>query len=47
MTFYRSTRDIVQLADVLGHSSINTTRIYLTTAGSEHARRLERLGLIH
>ena len=45
-TFYRATRDIVKLADVLGHSSINTTRIYLLTTGAEHARQLERLGLI-
>lgn len=45
-TFYRATRDIVRLADVLGHSSIETTRIYLTTTGAEHARQLERLGLL-
>ena len=44
--FYRATRDLVKLADVLGHSSINTTRIYLLTTGAEHARCLERLGLI-
>lgn len=45
-TFYQATRDIVKLADVLGHSSINTTRIYLMTTGEEHARCLERLGLV-
>ena len=45
-TFYRACRDIVKLADVLGHSSINTTRIYLITTGTEHARTLERLGLV-
>lgn len=44
--FYRSTRDIVKLADVLGHSSINTTRIYLLSTGLEHARQLEKLGLV-
>ena len=44
--FYRASRDIVKLADVLGHSSINTTRIYLMTTGEEHARQLERLGLV-
>lgn len=44
--FYRACRDIVKLADVLGHSSINTTRIYLMTTGAEHARQLERLGLV-
>lgn len=45
-TFYRATRDIVCLADVLGHASIETTRIYLVATGAEHARRLERLGLL-
>lgn len=45
-TFYQATRDIVKLADVLGHSSINTTRIYLLTTGEEHARQLDRLGLV-
>ena len=45
-TFYRACRDIAKLADVLGHSSIETTRIYLITTGVEHARQLERLGLI-
>ncbi|MDE7219822.1 MAG: site-specific integrase [Oscillospiraceae bacterium] len=45
-TFYRATRDIVKLADVLGHSSVNTTRIYLLATGAEHARQLERLGLV-
>ena len=44
--FYSACRDIVKLADVLGHSSINTTRIYLMTSGAEHARQLERLGLV-
>lgn len=44
--FYRASRDLVKLADLLGHSSVNTTRIYLQTAGSEHVRQLERLGLI-
>lgn len=45
-TFYRAERDIAKLADVLGHSSINTTRIYIMTSGIEHRRRLERLGLV-
>ena len=45
-TFYRACHDIVKLADVLGHSSINTTRIYLITTGAEHAKTLERLGLV-
>lgn len=45
-TFYRCCRDVAKLADVLGHSSIETTRIYLISTGVEHARELERLGLI-
>lgn len=46
VTFYKASRDIVKLADVLGHSSIETTRIYLISTGAEHQRQLERLGLI-
>ena len=42
--FYRASHDIVKLADVLGHSSIETTRIYLLTSGAEHQRQLDRLG---
>jgi len=45
-TFYRACRDVVQLADVLGHSSIETTRIYLASSGVEYVRRMERLELI-
>ena len=45
-TFYRTCHDIVKPTDVLWHSSINTTRIYLITTGAEHARTLERLGLV-
>lgn len=44
--FYKACKDIVRLADVLGHSSVETTRIYLLTTSIEHARQLERLGLI-
>ena len=44
--FYRACKDIARLADVLGHSSIDTTRIYLVTSGAEHRRQLERLGLL-
>lgn len=46
VTFYKICQDIVKLADVLGHSSIETTRIYLLTNSAEHARQLERLGLV-
>ena len=45
-TFYRTCRDVVQLADVLGHSSIETTRIYLASTGVEYVRRMDRLGLV-
>lgn len=45
-TFYRIEKDIAKLADILGHSSINTTRIYIMTTGQEHRRKIERLGLI-
>ena len=44
--FYKSCKDIVRLADVLGHSSLETTRIYLLTSGAEHQRQLDRLGLV-
>ena len=44
--FYRASRDVAKLADVLGHSSIETTRIYLISTGAEHARQMARLGLI-
>lgn len=44
--FYRASHDLAMLADVLGHSSINTTRIYLIATGTEHARQIERLGLV-
>ena len=44
--FYRMEKDIVKLADVLGHSSVNTTRIYMISSGSEHRRSMERMRLI-
>ena len=44
--FYRASRDVAKLADVLGHSSIETTRIYLISTSAEHARQMARLGLI-
>ncbi len=46
VSYYQAYRDIVRLADILGHSSVNTTRIYLLTTGEEHARQLEQLGLV-
>ena len=45
-TFYGLEKDIAKLADILGHSSIDTTRIYIMTTGVEHRRKLERLGLV-
>lgn len=46
VTFYQATHDIAKLADVLGHSSINTSRIYLLTTCLEHARQPDLLGLV-
>lgn len=45
-TFYGLEKDIAKLADILGHSSINTTRIYIISTGTEHRRRMERMRLI-
>ena len=44
--FYRVCRDVVKLADVLGHSSIEATRIYLISTGAEHAGILRKMRLI-
>ena len=45
-TFYQATRDVAKLADVLGHSSIETTRIYLISTGAQHRLDLDRLRLV-
>lgn len=45
-TFYALEKDIAKLADLLGHSRIDTTRIYIMTTGAEHRRQLERMHLI-
>ena len=45
-SFYGSCHDVVRLADVLGHSSIETTRIYLMSTGKEYLRQLDKLGLV-
>lgn len=45
-TFYSKEKDIVRLADILGHSSVSTTRIYTTESGNAHIRQLERLDLV-
>lgn len=46
VTYYKSCKDIARLADMLGHSSIETTRIYLVTSGLEQRKYLNSLGLI-
>ena len=43
---YKEHKNISHLADILGHSSINTTRIYTATTEEEHVRMLEQLGLV-
>ena len=45
-SFYGSCHDVVRLADVLGHSSIETTRIYLMSTGKEYLRQLDKLGFV-
>lgn len=45
-TFYSIEKDIAKLADILGHASINTTRIYTATTGAEHLRKMQRMHLI-
>ena len=45
-TFYTLQKDIVRLADVLGHSSVNTTRIYTMETGEIHRRQIQKLGLL-
>lgn len=45
-TFYGIEKDIAKLADILGHSSINTMRIYIVSTGNEHRKRMEQMRLI-
>lgn len=45
-TFYGLERDIAKLADILGHGNIETTRIYIMTTGTEHRKKIEKLGLV-
>lgn len=44
--FYGIEKDIIKLADILGHSNINTTRIYIMSSGEEHRKRIETMKLI-
>ncbi len=46
-TYYKIEKDISRLADILGHSSINTTRIYTMETGVKHARQLNKMNLIY
>ena len=45
-TFYSLEKDIAKLADILGHASIDTTRIYIVTTGAEHRRKMEHMKLV-
>ncbi|MBE6534435.1 MAG: integrase [Ruminococcaceae bacterium] len=45
-TYYSLQKDIVRLADILGHNSVNTTRIYTMETGEIHRRQIQRLGLL-
>lgn len=45
-TFYGIEKDIAKLADILGHTSINTTRVYIITTATEHKRKMENMRLI-
>lgn len=45
-TYYAMQKDIVRLADILGHSSINTTRIYTMESGDIHRAQIQKLGLL-
>ena len=45
-TFYGIEKDIAKLADILGHSNIDTTRIYIISTGFEHRKKIEKLGLV-
>ena len=45
-TYYTLEKDLSRLADILGHSSVNTTRVYTMESGAVHARQMERMGLV-
>lgn len=44
-SYYEVEKDIAKLADILGHSSIDTTRIYTISSGKEQMKQIEMLGL--
>lgn len=45
-TYYTLEKDLSRLADILGHSSVNTTRVYTMESGAVHVRQMERMGLV-
>jgi len=45
-TYYALEKDVVRLADILGHSSVNTTRIYTLESGHTHRRQIEKMALV-
>lgn len=45
-TYYSIQKDVVRLADILGHSNVNTTRIYTMETGEIHRKQIQRLGLL-
>jgi site-specific recombinase XerD len=45
-TYYTQQKDVVRLANILGHSSVNTTRIYTKESGEVHRKQMERMGLV-
>ena len=46
LTYYRMQKDVVRLADILGHSNIETTRIYTMTSGKEYQKSLSKMDLV-
>lgn len=45
-TFYAAEKDLLRLADLLGHTSINTTRIYTLESGAQYLRQLDRMHMV-
>lgn len=45
-TFYSREKDISRLADILGHSNVSTTRVYMAESGKTHQKQIERMGLV-
>ena len=46
-TYYSVQKDIVRLSDILGHSNVNTTRIYTMESGEVHKEQIQNLGLLY